>query len=700
MNAYAYRALEGPEYIRLIVLHPALSKVTPLRIDFVSSKLEDVEGDYDAVSYTWGKPVLTFPLHVGLDGMQVHVTENLDRALRYLRYENRTRMLWADAACINQKDNEEKAIQIPLMVQIFRGARRVMAWLDPGGDTTVEQKGMRLLDRLSRLSKTTTRESYKDFSTILQFLHLPWFNRLWIVQEVVFNLEVCLICGETELPFSRLVSALSVIKPQDPSREPSRTADLEAIMGIGRLWNLYSLFREQQSALKYYTTTVDAGILHLLERFWSYECTDPRDRIFALCSMTTDIRSVGDSGESDGSYFKDFPTNTADDRLRETDENLPNPITTATYLPYQISGKICININYSLDIRETYEAFALACLMGSENANRMWEALLMRQHSPLPIDWPSWVPDWRVPPQKNGRGYHRDASLDFNFRRIATGILRVTVPVTRSILDRKEKQLYTVSFKIMKETKGSQMSLGSQLFQLHQMLQMPETLQGPHHLPIEPASTIRKLNPMDFPNLLVEMIRIYVSDCDIHNFLCGRHIYSELEEYLARTSIEPNLQCSPKLSSEDIRGFIKGLAHVMGNSTTLFCFRDPGTGVNSVGYGNMALELGDILLPLHSRLRILNRDGLTVEHVLILRPVHTMGISHGEKQTYKLIGDAYIFDPTAVLIGMEKKRRYKEIPRADLDAQAHRTWEEEYEEEKALLSSLDCQTFNQVVYLA
>jgi hypothetical protein len=80
MNAYAYRALEGPEYIRLIVLQPALSKATPLRIDFVSSKLEDVEGDYDAVSYTWGEPVLTFPLYVGEDGMQVYVTENLDRA--------------------------------------------------------------------------------------------------------------------------------------------------------------------------------------------------------------------------------------------------------------------------------------------------------------------------------------------------------------------------------------------------------------------------------------------------------------------------------------------------------------------------------------------------------------------------------------------------------------------------------------------
>ncbi|CAN9422913.1 unnamed protein product [Alternaria alternata] len=189
MSTHVYKALEGFNYIRLIVLHPASSDDAPLKISFQSSTLEDFEGRYDAISYTWGEPILSFALHVD-DGTQVCVTRNLDKALRYLRYNERERLLWADAACINQNDNDEKAIQIPLMVQIFRGARKVMAWLDPGGDTTVEQKGMRLLDRLSRLSKTKAGKSYDDLSTVLKFLNLPWFNRLWIVQEVVFNLEV------------------------------------------------------------------------------------------------------------------------------------------------------------------------------------------------------------------------------------------------------------------------------------------------------------------------------------------------------------------------------------------------------------------------------------------------------------------------------------------------------------------------------
>jgi hypothetical protein len=671
MNAYAYRALEGPEYIRLIVLHPALSKATPLRIDFVSSKLKDVEGDYDAVSYTWGEPVLTFPLYVGEDGMQVYITENLDRALRYLRYETRERMLWADAACINQKDNEEKAIQIPLMVQIFRGARRVMAWLDPGGDTTVEQKGMRLLDRISRLSNTTrTDRSYKHFSTVLQFLNLPWFNRLWIVQEVVFNVEVCLICGEVELPFSRLVSALSIIKRQDSWHELGGEAKSEAIVEIGRLWNIYSLFRENNTEEE---TDVrgETQILPLLEKFGLYECTDPRDRIFALCSMANDVRPIGDWGETDVSYLKYFSTMTEDDPIR-------------------------IDVNYSLGVGETYEAFALACLMEATSATLIWTALLTRRHSPPPINWPSWVPDWRVPPQKIKRGCCLESeSSDYHVRRIAPGILCVSVPVTRSILDGKEKKLYTVNFKISKNTKSPHMSFDSQLSQLYQMLQIPEAVQGAHPLLFELASMPRKLNPMTFPNLLAKMIKEYVPDCGDED----QQFYSKLEDYLARISIEPNLQCSSKPSSGYIQGFIEELEQALANENTLFCFRDPGTGVNSVGYGNVALELGDLLLPLHSRLYRMYRGDLTAKHVLMLRPVYTMDTLNGEKQVYRLVGDARIFDPTEVLMSIEYERQYEALL-AKKDSKVGKFLIKMRKDPKALLSSFECQTFNQVVYLA
>ncbi|KAF2849384.1 hypothetical protein T440DRAFT_351007, partial [Plenodomus tracheiphilus IPT5] len=84
---------------------------------------------YDAISYVWGAPLLVFPLYHVNDGSQIFVTENLDAALRRLGHHLDDTRLWADAVCINQQDQEEKALQIPRMVDIFRSASKVVAWL-------------------------------------------------------------------------------------------------------------------------------------------------------------------------------------------------------------------------------------------------------------------------------------------------------------------------------------------------------------------------------------------------------------------------------------------------------------------------------------------------------------------------------------------------------------------------------------------
>jgi len=52
VRRHVYEALEGPEHIRLITLHPALSNDAPLKINFFLSRLDDVVGHYDAISYT------------------------------------------------------------------------------------------------------------------------------------------------------------------------------------------------------------------------------------------------------------------------------------------------------------------------------------------------------------------------------------------------------------------------------------------------------------------------------------------------------------------------------------------------------------------------------------------------------------------------------------------------------------------------
>ncbi|KAF8861715.1 hypothetical protein BDZ45DRAFT_586588, partial [Acephala macrosclerotiorum] len=56
------------------------------------------------------------------NGVNLPIQPNLASALRRLRLPGESRVFWADALCINQKDTREKASQIPLMRDIYANA--------------------------------------------------------------------------------------------------------------------------------------------------------------------------------------------------------------------------------------------------------------------------------------------------------------------------------------------------------------------------------------------------------------------------------------------------------------------------------------------------------------------------------------------------------------------------------------------------
>lgn len=75
---------------------------------------------FEALSYCWGDR--TDVCEITVDQHKVCVTRNLYRALQRLRYETISRQVWADAICINQEDDVEKAHQVNLMRDIFTRA--------------------------------------------------------------------------------------------------------------------------------------------------------------------------------------------------------------------------------------------------------------------------------------------------------------------------------------------------------------------------------------------------------------------------------------------------------------------------------------------------------------------------------------------------------------------------------------------------
>lgn len=363
---YTYEPLPEGDFIRLMHLQPALVVDAPLRFTFAIGHIDSLVAQYEAISYTWGEPRLDLPLHI--DDTCTMVTRNLDKALRRLRLPTTSRILWADAVCINQKDDQEKSRQIPLMTRLFRSASRVLAWLD-GGDE--EERGMQALNSLSRRSVPTFFESQEniepsDRKTIGKFIGLAWFTRLWIVQEGVMNADVVLICQSSKLSWLRFTTALSICANHYRS---ILDQGLDILLHVIKLWKCHNTTIETPLEMH---QSRQLGIVKLVDMFLPYGCTDPRDRIFALYNVAVDVRATA---------------------LRKREGRI-SPWS-ADYVNY-------MDVDYSLDVRQVYHTFAVACISGGSDVD-IFQAVLSRTTFPSSEDWPSWVPDLRKPISSRGQ---------------------------------------------------------------------------------------------------------------------------------------------------------------------------------------------------------------------------------------------------------------------------------------------------------
>ena len=91
------------------------------------------------------------------------IPENLSKALMRLMPKDGSRMIWADAICINQKDNSEKAWQVRQMDQVYSRADRVLIYL--GEDEANSQMLQTLIPQLL-LAKARVEASYSDSHNI------------------------------------------------------------------------------------------------------------------------------------------------------------------------------------------------------------------------------------------------------------------------------------------------------------------------------------------------------------------------------------------------------------------------------------------------------------------------------------------------------------------------------------------------------
>lgn len=195
-----YSPLKKNSDIRLFVLNPGSDG------DTITGHMEHIEVKYpyppfEALSYVWGETDNCATILV--DDACVSVTKSLDTALRRLRFPDRPRTLWVDYICINQYDVEERNRQVARMGYIYYIAETVLVWLgEANPDTAV---GIKVLDYFVSEQRPHPQPVWQDHPSsvvrdgLLDILNRPWFQRMWVVQEIGMSQNVVLICGRHEV---------------------------------------------------------------------------------------------------------------------------------------------------------------------------------------------------------------------------------------------------------------------------------------------------------------------------------------------------------------------------------------------------------------------------------------------------------------------------------------------------------------------
>ncbi|KAK3947845.1 hypothetical protein QBC32DRAFT_401322 [Pseudoneurospora amorphoporcata] len=243
-------------YIRLLQLLPSEDEDAAIHCRLFPATL-DSKGTrpYEALSYVWGSE--DKPCSISINGCDLAVGKNLYVAMLYFRDHFIERTIWIDAICIKQGDNEEKGHQVQSMAKIYAKASRL---------------SIRRLD---------------DNIGILILLQRPWFQRIWVLQEIAAARHILIKCGSTEVDGSVFCLGLDALNLFNES------TDLQA-----RILSVTYLIRGAIFRPKYAISQSDNFSLNirplgeLIEMYYTREATNRRDKVYALLDLSDDKEIV------------------------------------------------------------------------------------------------------------------------------------------------------------------------------------------------------------------------------------------------------------------------------------------------------------------------------------------------------------------------------------------------------------------------
>lgn len=352
-NYRYHQQLKGGE-IRLIRIKPD-SDDSKICCSFINKSLTDTKPNYNALSYVWGDQSIMVTIFC--DGKHFKITRALHEALLQLRRTFHEKLLWVDAICIDQSDEERKTAQVRLMRTIYSEADTVIVWL--GNELPTDKSGCELMRKVQ--SALGRPEIENDNGSVTQTLNLhalglpgmqdpawdgavkilsrPWFKRVWIVQELlVARTSICL-CGNVDFNPSLIIGFAANVAKFSTSTNVLSSRSFP-------IWHSLETSRGNARTLLSLGEYENRRLWKLLWSTRTFDATDPRDKVFALVALTDDISN-------------DF-------------------------------------IDYGRSLRQILIDIAIFALTRrSVRLPRVQDLLSYAEARTQPSDLPSWVPDWQ-----------------------------------------------------------------------------------------------------------------------------------------------------------------------------------------------------------------------------------------------------------------------------------------------------------------
>lgn len=222
---------------------------------------------------------------MSINGCCARVREGLFDALHALRYQDKERLIWVDAVCINQCNNRERNHQVRMMDKIYKTAVNVVVYL--GQPTSHTEDGMRALEYFARpnaksppWSHMTSVDVEKGFADIL---NRSWFTRIWTVQEATLARKVTLKSGCYEMSWTTDLRTIqtTIFRIKSAILSPAFITH-EGIDSLNWTPLLSTIETQMRQAAMRENTALRRNHLDLLYDFKDRRCIDPRDRYFGM----------------------------------------------------------------------------------------------------------------------------------------------------------------------------------------------------------------------------------------------------------------------------------------------------------------------------------------------------------------------------------------------------------------------------------